>query len=68
MKTGEPFTTSALSKKVARLFDGNSMDMLRSINCSHFYPLMFPDMKRMEEYASKMGRSVQSGMNYYIKK
>ena len=62
----KPFTSTSLSKKISRMFDGNSMDMLRSIFLSHYYKDM-PQLKNMEALASKMGHSVSSALNYYVK-
>jgi hypothetical protein len=62
----KPFTSTALSKKISRMFDGNSMDMLRSIFLSHYYKDM-PQLKNMESLASKMGHSVSAALNYYVK-
>lgn len=62
----KPFTSTALSKKISRMFDGNSMDMLRSIFLSHYYKDM-PQLKNMESLASKMGHSVTAALNYYVK-
>lgn len=60
------FTSTALSKKISRMFDGNSMDMLRSIFLSNYYKDI-PKLTRMENLASKMGHSVASALNYYVK-
>lgn len=62
----KPFTSTALSKKISRMFEGNSMDMLRSIFLSHYYKDM-PQLKNMEKLASNMGHSIQSALNYYVK-
>jgi len=62
----KPFTSTSLSKKISRMFDGNSMDMLRSIFLSHYYKDM-PQLKNMEALAHKMGHSVSSALNYYVK-
>lgn len=64
---GNEFTSTALSKKISRMFDGNSMDMLRSIFLSHYYRDL-PQLKAMEDLASKMGHSISSQLNYYVKK
>lgn len=64
---GKEFTSNSLSKKVSRLFDGNNVDMLRSIFLSHYYKDL-PKLAEMEELATKMGHSVFSQMNYYVKK
>lgn len=64
---GKPFTSSGLGKKVTRLFDGNSCDMLRSIFLSHYYKDM-PKLMEMEEIAKKMGNSINAHLNYYVKK
>jgi hypothetical protein len=63
---GNPFTSSSLSKKISRLFDGVSIDMLRSIFLSNYYKDM-PKLKEMEELARKMSHSVASAMNFYVK-
>ena len=64
---GKPFTSSRLGKKVSRMFEGNSCDMLRSIFLSHYYKDM-PKLTEMEELATKMGNSVNAHLNYYVKK
>lgn len=63
---GKEFSSSSLSKKVSRLFKGNSIDMLRSIFLSHYYKDM-PKLKHMEDLATKMGHSVSAAMNFYVK-
>jgi len=63
---GEPFTSSGLSKKVGRLFEGNTIDMLRSIFLSHYYKDM-PKLEEMEKLARDMSHSVSAAMNYYVK-
>ena len=63
----EAFTSTALSKKISRLFEGNSMDMLRSIFLTNYYKDI-PKLTRMENLASKMGHSINSQLNYYVKK
>lgn len=63
---GTEFTSTALSKKISRMFEGNSMDMLRSIFLSHYYKDM-PQLKAMEALASKMAHSVGAAMNFYVK-
>lgn len=62
----KPYTSPSLSKKISRLFDGNSMDMLRSIFLSHYYRDL-PQVKKMEDLAYKMGHSVNSALQYYVK-
>jgi hypothetical protein len=66
-ENNEAFTSTALSKKISRLFDGNSMDMLRSIFLSNYYKDL-PQLTKMESLASKMGHSINSQLNYYVKK
>ena len=63
----KPFTSTALSKKISRMFDGNSMDMLRSIFLSNYYKDL-PQLKSMEKLASNMGHSINSALQYYVKK
>lgn len=63
---GTEFTSTSLSKKISRMFEGNSMDMLRSIFLSHYYKDM-PQLKSMEALASKMGHSISAAMNFYVK-
>jgi len=62
----KPFTSTALSKKISRMFDGNSMDMLRSIFLSNYYKDL-PQLKSMEKLASNMGHSINSALQYYVK-
>jgi hypothetical protein len=64
---GEPFTSTSLSKKVSRMFDGNSMDMLRSIFLSNYYKDL-PQLDKMNALAYKMGHTTQTALNYYVKK
>lgn len=64
---GKEFQSGSLSKKVSRLFKGNNVDMLRSIFLSHYYRDL-PKLEEMEELATKMGHSVLSQMNFYVKK
>lgn len=64
---GEPFSTSALGKRIKELFDGNSQDVLRSIFLSHYYRDV-PHLERMEALAAKMGHTVGSAMSFYVKK
>jgi len=64
---GEPFTSGGLSKKVGRLFDGNTIDMLRSIFLSNYYSDL-PPIAEMEKLASDMGHSINAQMSYYVKK
>jgi hypothetical protein len=64
---GEPFTSTSLSKKVSRMFEGNSMDMLRSIFLSNYYKDL-PHLDRMNALAYKMGHTTQTALNYYVKK
>lgn len=62
----KPFTSTALSKKISRMFEGNSMDMLRSIFLSNYYKDL-PQLKSMEKLASNMGHSINSALQYYVK-
>lgn len=64
---GKKFTSSGLGKKIGRLFEGNSVDMLRSIFLSHYYRDM-PKLTEMEDIANKMGNSINAHLNYYVKK
>lgn len=63
---GEPFTSSSLSRRVTTIF-GVTMDALRSIYLSHIYKDI-PKLSQMETTAYKMGHSVESALNYYVKK
>jgi len=64
--SGIPFNSKSLSKRVISIF-GVSMDQLRSIYLSSVYKDI-PAVVEMEERARKMGNSVHSAMNYYVKK
>lgn len=64
---GEKFSTSALSKRIKDLFEGNSQDVLRSIFLSNYYKDL-PQLKTMEDMASKMGHNIGSALNFYVKK
>lgn len=62
---GEKFTSSSLNKRLTVLF-GFGVDMLRSIYLTdHVYSNDL--LKKLEDTADKMGNSVQSQMNYYVK-
>jgi hypothetical protein len=60
------FSSSSLSRRVSKIF-GVSMDTLRSIYLSHIYKDI-PAVKEMEDRAYKMGHSVDSALQYYVKK
>lgn len=66
-ESGEPYTQSALSKKIKKLFQGNSQDVLRSIYLSHLYKDL-PAVSFLQDTADKMGHSIDSALSYYVKK
>jgi hypothetical protein len=63
---GNPFTSKTLSKRVITIF-GVGMDQLRSIYLSSVYKDI-PKIEEMEKRAYQMGHSIQSALNYYVKK
>jgi len=66
-ESGEPFTQSALSKRIKKMFQGNSQDVLRSIFLSHLYKDL-PAVSMLQDTADKMGHSISSALDYYVKK
>jgi integrase len=64
---GEVFKTSTLSKRIGSLFQGNTIDSLRSVFLSHMYRGL-PKLQQMEEIARRMGHSVSSAVGYYVKR
>ena len=65
LKTGKPFSQSALSKRLTKLF-GFSVDMLRSIYLSD---VTYNDelQKKLEKTAADMGSSVNAQTQFYVK-
>jgi hypothetical protein len=66
-ESGEPYTQSSLSKKIKKLFQGNSQDVLRSIFLSNLYKDL-PAVAFLQDTADKMGHSISSALGYYVKK
>jgi len=66
-ESGEPYTQSSLSKKIKKLFQGNSQDVLRSIFLSNLYKDL-PAVSFLQDTADKMGHSISSALGYYVKK
>lgn len=66
-ESGEPFTQSALSKRIKKMFQGNSQDVLRSIFLSHLYKDL-PAVSFLQDTADKMGHSIDSALSFYVKK
>ena len=66
-ESGEPYTQSALSKKVKQMFAGNSQDVLRSIFLSHLYKDL-PAVSFLQDTADKMGHSIDSALSSDVKK
>ena len=66
---GKPITSSALSQRMHRIFDGKIIgsDELRSIYLSNLYADI-PKIKEMEALASQMGHNVETAINRYVKK
>jgi hypothetical protein len=64
---GDIYSQSALSKKIKRLFRGNSQDVLRSIFLSHLYEGL-PAVSHLQNIADTMGHSIDSALSYYVKK
>ena len=62
---GEKFTASSLQKRVASLYNGCSVDLLRSIYISQLYGGLNTSL--LEDTADKMGHSVNAAMQFYIK-
>ena len=62
------FDASELSKRVQSIY-GNKIgvDMLRSVYLSNFYKDM-PEIKMMDDLSHQMGHSINSALNYYVKK
>jgi hypothetical protein len=65
-ESGEPYTQSSLSKKIKKLFQGNSQDVLRSIFLSNLYKDL-PAVAFLQDTADKMGHSISSALGYYVK-
>lgn len=65
-ESGEPYTQSSLSKKIKKLFQGNSQDVLRSIFLSNLYKDL-PAVSFLQDTADKMGHSISSALGYYVK-
>ncbi len=66
-ESGEPFTQSALSKRIKKMFQGNSQDVLRSIFLSNLYKDL-PAVSFLQDTADKMGHSIDSALSFYVKK
>jgi hypothetical protein len=66
-ESNEPYTQSSLSKKIKKLFQGNSQDVLRSIYLSNLYRDL-PAVSFLQDTADKMGHSIDSALSYYVKK
>lgn len=64
---GDIYSQSALSKKIKRLFHGNSQDVLRSIFLSNLYKGL-PAVSHLQDIADTMGHSIDSALAYYVKK
>lgn len=64
---GLPYTQSALSKKIKRMFQGNTQDVLRSIFLSHLYKDV-PAVSFLQDTADRMGHSVDSALSFYVKR
>jgi integrase len=64
---GEPFKVSTLSKRIGTLFQGNTIDSLRSVFLSHMYRGL-PALQQMEETARRMGHSVDAALGFYVKR
>lgn len=65
-ESGEPYTQSSLSKKIKKLFQGNSQDVLRSIYLSNLYKDL-PPLTMLQDTADMMGHSIMSALGYYVK-
>lgn len=65
--TGNPFTSSDISKRLKKIFGGLSIgcDALRSIFINHFNG---PALARMEQTANAMGHDISTMYDYYYKK
>ena len=66
-ESGEPYTQSSLSKKIKKLFQGNSQDVLRSIFLSYLYKDL-PAVSFLQDTADKMGHSIDAALSFYVKK
>lgn len=66
-ESGEPYTQSSLSKKIKKLFQGNSQDVLRSIFLSNLYKDL-PAVSFLQDTADKMGHSIDAALSFYVKK
>ena len=68
VNTGKPFTNSILCRRLYSIFNKKiSVDQLRSIFLSDKYKDL-PALKNMEDTATKMGNSIETQFNNYIKK
>lgn len=63
----EQYSQSALSKKIKRMFQGNTQDVLRSIFLSHLYKDV-PAVALLQDTADRMGHSIDSALSFYVKK
>jgi hypothetical protein len=62
------FNASELSKRVQLIFGkGIGVDMLRSVFLSNFYKDL-PEIKKMDDLSKQMGHSINSAINFYVKK
>jgi hypothetical protein len=66
-ESSEPYTQSSLSKKIKKLFQGNSQDVLRSIYLSNLYKDL-PPLIMLQDTADKMGHSIDAALSFYVKK
>ena len=65
---GSPLTVSALSKRVKTLFNGCSVDTLRSIYVTNKFKNLGSSLAALEDDASKMGNTLATQLQYYYKK
>jgi hypothetical protein len=66
-ESSEPYTQSSLSKKIKKLFQGNSQDVLRSIYLSNLYKDL-PALTFLQDTADKMAHSIDAALSFYVKK
>lgn len=66
-ESGEPYTQSSLSKKIKKMFQGNSQDVLRSIFLTNLYKDL-PDVSFLKDTADKMAHSIDAALSFYVKK